>query len=71
MFLYVGIAGQGGEVQITKSIWTGGRISYIGGSTSVYFLTDGAGVLYAAGAKSDYLKGWYGQRRGVAKLKIE
>ncbi len=68
-FLYVSIVGQGGEVQVTNSIWTGGRISYIGGSTSVFFLTDKDGRVAAAGSPSEYHKAWYGQRAGVGKIK--
>ena len=70
-YLYLSIVGQGGEVEITKSIWTGGRISYIGGSTSVFFLTDKDGNVSAAGTKSEYHKAWYGQRRGVEKMKSD
>jgi hypothetical protein len=71
LFLFLSIVGQGGEVQITKSIWTGGRISYIGGSTAVYFVTDKNGTLTTAGSHSNYLKAWYGQRGGVKNLKTD
>jgi hypothetical protein len=71
VFLSVSIAGQGGEVEITKSIWTGGRISYIGGATAVYFLSSASGELIGAGTFSSYKKAAYGTRRGVESLEVD
>ena len=71
LYLIVNVVGQGGEVEITKSIWTGGRISYIGGSTTMFFLVDSGGTVSASGTESNYHKAWYGQRRGVEKMKTD
>ena len=50
LVLYVDVVSSGGEVHITKSVWSSGRISYVGGSVAVYFLVDGAGELKASGS---------------------
>ena len=68
--LFLNIIDQGGEVHLTKSVWTGGGVSYIGGSTVVYFLATPDGELKAAGTKTKYAAGTYGNRRGVKGLKL-
>jgi hypothetical protein len=59
--LYVGIASQGAEIEITKSAWTSGRISYVGGSVVTFFLISGGGAYLASGSlpgcRTDSFKG--------------
>ncbi len=38
--LHLDIASQGAEVHVTKSAWSSGRVSYIGGTVCVYFWID-------------------------------
>lgn len=71
MLLYVDVVDSGGEVHVSKSIWTGGKVSYVGGNTSVYFLTNSTGMLAATAARTGYLRGWYGNRGGVKGLKLD
>lgn len=66
--LYLSIASQGGEVEVTTSIWTGGRVSYIGGSVTVFYVTDLDGGLKAAGTLPQFARGIYGTRGGVKGL---
>jgi hypothetical protein len=64
--LYVSVVSQGAEVEITKTAWTSGRISYIGGSVVSFFLVSGGenGKLEASGMipahLSDSFKGSIG-----------
>ena len=66
--LHLDIASQGAEIQITKSVWSSGRISYLGGSVCVYFWIDAAGEL--KGSRSIRL--WEGKsfkaRKGSEQL---
>lgn len=70
-YLYLDIVGEGGEVQTTKSALMGGRINYVGGSSSVYVLTDATGIVKASGASTKFRRGWYGARGGVKNLQTE
>ncbi len=69
--LHLDIASQGGEIHITKSVWSSGRISYLGGSVCVYFWIDEAGTL--KGAQSIPL--WEGKSfkasKGSEQLNVE
>ena len=67
--LHLEIASKGAEIHLTKSAWTSGRISYVGGSVVVYFWIDGEGALKG----SDSLPLWEGSsfkaRNGPEQLR--
>lgn len=69
LFLSIQVVSDGAEVGVTESIWTGGRVNYIGGTVSVYFLTKGQGEVLGAGSAAHHRSGVYGNRRGVRTLK--
>jgi hypothetical protein len=66
--LFLSILSQGGEMEVTTSVWTGGRISFIGGSVAVFYATGPCGDLLASGTLSQSRRAKYGTRRGVATL---
>ena len=55
--LFVGIVSHGAEIHITKSVWSGGRISYLGGSVCLYFWIDAEGIYQG----SDSIPLWEGK----------
>ncbi|GAB4114147.1 MAG: hypothetical protein Tsb0027_02330 [Wenzhouxiangellaceae bacterium] len=50
LLLYLDIPSGGAEIHITDSVWSSGRLSYIGGSVAVFFLVDQKGKVLAAGS---------------------
>lgn len=68
--LHVDIVSDGAEVHITKSIWSSGRISYVGGSVCVFFWVDDKGKI----KKSDSISLWkaksFKARKGSEKLPL-
>jgi hypothetical protein len=67
--LYVDIVSQGSETEITKTAWTSGRISYIGGSVVTYFLANGkSGDLEASGMLPNHLASSFKGGRGAESM---
>lgn len=69
--LYLEVVSQGAEIEITKSMWSSGRISYIGGSVVAYFLLDGDGKLISSGALPRHLASSFKGRRGAQTLSMD
>jgi hypothetical protein len=69
--LYVSVVSQGGEVEITKSAWTSGRISYVGGSVVSFFLMQGGpdGGIELAGTVPAHLADSFKGSMGAQGLK--
>jgi hypothetical protein len=68
LFVVLDIVSHGGEVNVTTSTWSGGRVNYIGGSVSVYFIMKGDGQILGAGSSIQYDTGAYKARGGVKTL---
>jgi hypothetical protein len=66
--LVVGLASQGAEMEITKSAWTSGRISYIGGNVLSYFLISDTGEVEAAGTRSSHVADSFKGKDGPKNL---
>jgi hypothetical protein len=69
LLLFASIVSQGGDVEITTSVWTGGRVSFIGGSVTVFFVTDSKGNLQASDTLPQFQRALYNVRTGVKTLK--
>ena len=48
--LQLSIPSQGAEINVSKSVWSHARISYMGGSVCVFFWLDHDGILKGAGS---------------------
>jgi hypothetical protein len=69
LLLFASIVSQGGDVEITTSVWTGGRVSFIGGSVTVFFVTDSKGNLQASDTLPQFQRALYNVRTGVETLR--
>lgn len=47
--LFIESPSHGSEVHVTKSMWSSGRVAYVGGSVVAYFLIDGTGAYLKSG----------------------
>ncbi|MGB0513247.1 MAG: hypothetical protein ACPGJE_00235 [Wenzhouxiangellaceae bacterium] len=68
--LHMSIVSQGGEVQLTKSVWSSGRIAYLGGSVSTFFLFDSKGALLTAGTLPIWKGQSYKAKKGTEQLNV-
>jgi hypothetical protein len=66
--LLVSIESQGAEIEVTKTAWTSGRISYIGGSVVSFFLLDDKGTLQAAGTIPQHRAASFRGAKGATAL---
>lgn len=68
MVLFIDIASQGAEIEVTKSVWGSGRISYIGGMVLTYILLDKNGGYVTSGTVKAHLAESFKGKRGPQRL---
>ena len=66
--LHIDIVSDGAEIHVTKSIWSSGRIHYLGGSVSSFFWFDGDGNYQNSGIIPLWERESFKASRGIENL---
>lgn len=68
LLLNAQIVSQGAEIEVAKSAFSQGRVSYIGGTVVAFVLTDQAGVYHKSGTKAEVQTSSFKRSKGAQTL---